>query len=352
MNSPRFATITAFALVLTIQSSEIIAQALTSNERAAVRQAAANFLQTKLPSAIEIYVLENTDDSRQSLAARYEWTSTREWEDEIEETGTRDNATLRFDSGMRNIFVRGNYVRQEEMNPSEMSEIGATWARRWFRVSAENRLTSKEGDQVQQCMDNAHDFAVGPEECREQLGFMPLRLSYWYADVDLHAKIEGDQQFDKRHYVYGIETSLSRGFESQGVIANPILTVGIEQVDPKGDKVRDEFLVSDAIYDRAYAKVSFTGTFGRVAGQLITYSASYRYFKELNPELPIARSGLDSFGYAAIAVRVPAVLVPGLDNSRNSLVLTYAKGKLPFNRTSEATVELGFRHNVNLEEFF
>ncbi|MEO1201094.1 MAG: hypothetical protein AAFX10_00210 [Pseudomonadota bacterium] len=315
-------------------------------EKAMARMAAIKFLNFKLPSDVELYYFENADNSDQSLAIRYDWNSANEWTPDPGADG------LDFSGTRSNFFARGNYVFQDDVNPSELSRIGADWSRRWFTFDVNQQLTEEQGVAVQECLRDDESGELLVDDCRERLGFDRTNLSYLYIDVNAHANIEGDQQFDQRAYVFGAEANFSKDFGGQGFFVHPILTLGIEQVDPKDNVARDAVMASDDIYTRAYGEFRFTSLLGRLNDQQLKLSFSIRYFKELDPETVIKAAGLDTFRYTAVALQIPAAAIPGFDNQRNSFVLSFADGKLPYNRSSETVFELGFRHNIDFAELF
>lgn len=310
------------------------------------KDAALDLVKERLPSAIEIYYLDNTDSDEQSLAIRYDWNSNNSWADDFGESG------MDFSGSRANLFIRGNYVFKDIVNPSELSEIGASWTKRWFKIRSDYVLEPAESQAVQICLlENSENFDVDVERCRQIVGVQKTKLSYWYVDLDFHGKVEGDQSFDQRNYVFGLETNLSRKFGEQKLFLNPILTLGIEQVDPKGNVAREAVMASDDIYTRAYGRFGFTGVVGKINEQNIKLNVYTRYFQEISPEQAIKDAGLDTFHYTVVALQVPAAIFPGFSNARNSFVLSYATGELPFNQSSETTFELGFRHNLDLSGF-
>ena len=345
MSSRRAAAYAAVSLLTSVLPPVSWAQDPVDAGAAELAKAiATDFLKSKLPASLELYYLDAVDGDAQSLALRYDWSSNQEWKD----LGTGTD----FGGKRTNFFARGNYVHKEDVNPAELSELGASWSRRWFPVRVANPLTAEQGRSVAECVQGAEDFETTVDDCRERLGFGATRMSYWYVEVDGHAKMEGDQQFDQRHYVYGIEASFSRSLGLQRAIVNPILTLALEQVDPKGDTERAAVSPAEDTYDRVYAKLGFTGIVASVREQPIKLNFSVRYFSELSPEQAIEDAGLDAYRYSVVALQVPAALFPGFDNTRNSFVLSYANGKLPFNRSSESAFELGFRHDIDFAELF
>lgn len=305
-----------------------------------------SFINDKLPAEIELYYFANTDNDDQSTAIRYDWNATNKWLDDFGDSG------MDFSGSKSNFFARGNYVFKDDINPSELSEIGASWTHRWFPINVANPLTVEQGNQVQECMRTSNDFDIKVEDCRKKLGFGPTNLSYWYFDLSVHGKVEGDQSFDQRNYVYGVQTTLSRNFGSQKLFLNPILTLGVEQVDPKDNLAREAVLASDELYTRVYGEFRFTGILAKINDQNIKLNFSVRHFQEISPEDAISDANLDAFTYTVVALQVPSATFPGFDNPRNSFVLSFATGELPFNVTSETTIELGFRHDVDFGQFF
>lgn len=332
--------------LLVASTGPVQAQQVRGEVKEQAKELAVSFVGNMLPAELELYYLDNADNSGQSMAIRYDWSTNHGWTDDFGDSG------MDFSGSKSDFFARGNYVFKDDVNPSELSEVGGSWTRRWFPINVANPLDSQQGQQVQACQQGDPTFTLTVEDCRERLGFGRTQLSYWYVDVDVHAKVEGDQSFDQRNYVFGVETNLSRNFGSQKLILNPVLTLGIEQVDPKRNEARAAVMATDDVYTRAYGEFGFTGSVARIRGEDIKLNFSVRHFRELGPEDVISDAGLDTFTYSVVALQIPAVLIPGFDNPRNSFVLSYADGELPFNVSSETTFELGFRHDVDFGAFF
>lgn len=313
------------------------------------RETAISYVNERLPSQIELYYFFSDDDNEQSLALRYDWSSNAQWVDDFGPKGTD------FSGSSSSVFAKGNYVFGDSTkNPSELSEIGAKWSYRWFPIEVANPLTVEQGVLVQKCMEESSTFdnTVNVEACRQKLGFGKTRMKYWYVDIDAHVKVEGDQEFDQRHNVYGFEANLSRSFGEQSFLVHPILTIGVEQVEPEDDEARKAVLASEDSFARIYGKLKFTSNLGNINGNVVKLSFITRYFQELDPDDAIEDADLDNFQYSAVALQIPAALFPGFDNKRNSFVLTYGFGELPFDHQYDNTIEIGFRHNFDFSEFF
>jgi hypothetical protein len=300
------------------------------------------FINNKYGSKLELYYYDSDSSDDSSLALRYDYDSTKDWTDDAGESGTD------FSGKQSRFFAKGNFVFDEEVrNPTDMSEIGGSWAKRWFKINVANPLTQDEGKFVQKCMLDNPDFEV--EECREKLGHERTELTYWYIDLDGHIKIEGDQNFDQRHYVFGFETNLSRPLGQQSYIINPIVTMGLESVDPKDDEARSAVLDDDDTYSRYYIELGFTGVLAKIKSHGLKHSFKLRRFEEIDAPNEIKDADLDSFNYWTYAIQVPAPLL-GLNNDKNSFVVSYSEGELPFGNESDEVFEIGFRHNIDFEQ--
>lgn len=328
-------------IVFGLLSDDAISQ--DSVAQPTIQDVAIGLFAEHLPTFVEAFYFENTDNDDQSLGLKYDWNSQKQW-----------NATEGSDFGgsTSNVFARGNYVFQDNVNPQELSELGGSWSKRWLTVATTEALSAPQSQQVQECLVNSPDPSVTVDDCRERLGLQRTALSYLFFEFGLHAKMEGDQSFDQRHYVYGLQFSASTKLGSQRFVQYPILTVGIEQVDPQGDLARNAVLPEEDIYDRAYGEISFTGIVGRINGQDLKLNFSSRYFKELGAPGAIKAAGLDTHSLTVVALQLPARAFPGFDNPRNSFVLSYTTGELPFNRSSEQTFALGFNHDLDFASLF
>lgn len=176
----------------------------------------------------------------------------------------------------------------------------------------------------------------------------------------LIASLESDQKFEKRNETFGahLTTVYRPALGSFANQANPLdwpfrltraltghpmgfapspdafpkLRLAVERVKPSQDKDRAAVLGETPDYNRANVEIAMTSPAGVVQGKVVKFEWSWRYFKEIAPDPAIAAAGLDSYRYSAASLR--------LDSGWQ---LTYATGKLPLGRQSEAVWELGYR---------
>lgn len=180
----------------------------------------------------------------------------------------------------------------------------------------------------------------------------------------LIATLESDQKFEKKNETYGAHLTtvyrpapgsflnqanpldwpfrLTRALTGHpmGFAASPDafpkLRLALERVKPSNDKERAAILGDAPDYNRANVELAMTSPAGTVQGKQVTFEWSWRLFKELAPDGAIQAAGLDLYRYSAAALR--------LDSGWQ---LSYATGKLPLGRETEAVWELGYKFKLN-----
>lgn len=115
----------------------------------------------------------------------------------------------------------------------------------------------------------------------------------------------------------------------------PSLAVAVEQVDPEEDDIRASIDPTLKSFARVRADLSYSSTLFKLSNdQVYRASFTYRYFHELSPEKAIEAANLDSFNYRTFAIHTP-----------NNIVISYSKGRLPFDAGSEAMFKVGWENN-------
>ena len=147
---------------------------------------------------------------------------------------------------------------------------------------------------------------------------------------------EADQNLDDAQLVYGGTVTLAKlgVFGDNNYFA---LDANIGRVDPKGDVEREALLgPSLGAYTRADVEVLYSFNLGNASGGgFDAFEINYRYFREVSAAAAIEAAGLDRYKYAAYKL-----------SFANNLFVAYATGKLPFDRTSDQIVKIGFSYNL------
>lgn len=171
---------------------------------------------------------------------------------------------------------------------------------------------------------------------------------------------EADQKFDKQNVTFGahITTAYRPAIASFANEANPLdwpfrlvrtlsghpwgftpspdafpkLRLAAERVKPVDDKDRNAVLGATPDYNRANIEIAMTSPVGIFQGKQVKFEGSWRYFKEIGADEAIKTAELDEFSYFAATLK-----------HDSGWQLTYATGKLPFDRQNEKVWELGYK---------
>jgi len=114
--------------------------------------------------------------------------------------------------------------------------------------------------------------------------------------------------------------------------AFPKLRLAAERVKPVDDKDREAVLGATPDYNRANIEIAMTSPVGTFQGKQVKFEGSWRYFKEIGADEVIKTAGLGEFSYFAATLK-----------HDSGWQLTYATGKLPFDRQNEKVWELGYK---------
>jgi len=356
-------------LILVSTPNYVLSEELGKEDALSV---ARSFLNAKLPEYIQIDYAQSDGNSEQSWAIRYDYDSSKDWE--LEPQANADRTSYDFGGSGYSLFAKGNYAFSENDNLEDYSEIGGSYKKRWFSIRASLvPLTEEQQQAVNGCLEeHADDFSYTVDKCREMLNFGRTKLAHIYLDLDVHAKVEGNQDFGERNYVYGFEMSFSAMpeedswlhaaniFEFPGRLLRektisylqlPIFTIGIEQVDPKEDTAREDLDEGEG-YSRLYAQIKHTSPLGRIRGQPVKLNFSWRHFQELSPSQAIQDADLDTFEHYTVAVQLPSAIIPSFEEDKSRFVISYSSGELPFSRRDEEVFRIGWQSSVDFSELF
>ncbi|MEJ2893193.1 hypothetical protein WDB89_11585 [Pseudoalteromonas sp. B5MOD-1] len=145
-------------------------------------------------------------------------------------------------------------------------------------------------------------------------------------------KYESDQSFDNTQFAYGI----SGAFVQQDFLSDKdtfALALNLGQVDPKDNKAREEAYGKSDLekYDRLDLEFFYSFNIGKE--YLSEFEVSYRYFKELSPDIEIKNAKLDKFKMLTYLLRL-----------ENNFFIAYSTGELPFNKADDQIFEIGYSY--------
>lgn len=295
----------------------------------------------------ELAYFEPTDASLQgSIGLKYEVAYSIKLNDPLSESTSMPGLIpSRMNYWNVNIYSKGNVPFKENFPIADFIETG-------FDIG----INSIQLKNLDQCSDN---------ECSNS-----VKDNSFIGKLSATYQFEADRDFDNKQHAYGgkfrivykksegsslqyfnplewgpsaIKALIGGGVDISGgrkLIAPkpfaeaylPSLVIAVEQVDPEQDDIRafiDQNLES---FERVRVDLSYSSTLFKLSNdQVYRASFTYRYFHELSPEKAIEEANLDSFNYRTFAIHTP-----------NDIVISYSKGRLPFDVGSEAMFKIGW----------
>jgi hypothetical protein len=238
--------------------------------------------------------------------------------------------------------ARGNVALNKDINPSDFLKTGLDLAyvsSRVVRGELDPGCDMTNPDTVELCKNAA--------------------MSGLRFEAAFTGSLESDQKFDKQAKTYGGKAMVayvpthSSWMNKLNVLdwpfrllrvasgadtsargephAFPRFLVAAERVKPDKDPEREAILGSKEDYDRVNFELAFSAPAGVFQQRKFTFDWSVRYFEEIDAPEAIKAAKLDHFRYSAVSVRVDG-----------QWRLTYATGRLPFDRASDKVWELGY----------
>jgi hypothetical protein len=184
-----------------------------------------------------------------------------------------------------------------------------------------------------------------------------------YIDFEFNAGLESDQKFEQQQWTYGAQVALDfksydrtawqttfnvldwpfavvrrlTGYDSRFRVYGstlPTLVLGIDQVDPKDNQVRQSLGATDK-FDRYRAEVFFRTPIARVRNEELFFNFDYRYLEESSPPPSVVAAGLDEFKYTVISIA-----------ASSGMFVSYRDGMLPFDLEDEQVYEIGWKFDL------
>lgn len=113
----------------------------------------------------------------------------------------------------------------------------------------------------------------------------------------------------------------------------PLLLVALDKVNPDAATPR-AMLGDNSDYLRVNVEAAFNTPVGYWQGVDVYFTASYRYYQELDASEMVEAAGLDNSTLITLTV-----------GGRDGMFVSYAKGELPFGIERDETIELGWKWN-------
>lgn len=115
----------------------------------------------------------------------------------------------------------------------------------------------------------------------------------------------------------------------------PSFLFGLDYVIPDNDTVRKNLIGNKDPFSRLRFEIGFKTRVARIGKEVIHFSSSFRWYKELNAANAIKINNLDRSTFFVASLE-----------SYTGLFVSYTTGKLPFDRKNDQVYALGFRYDL------
>jgi|GEM_PF-1403015 len=270
-----------------------------------------------------------------------------------------------------NFSAKGNVSSESDINPKDFldTRLSLTGFRDYGGVSEAasksvfNTLNDLE-DQAWNSDEGSNEKANALKKIKELSGSFLSTQTYLH--YDLNAGLESNQNFTEKQWSYGAKLALDiKGYGNESSIGKwnvfdypfalirrltgygggdsfrplgstfPTFVIGLDQVDPVNNTAR-EALGEEGKFGRTKAEVYFRTPIGYVNGEELFVNYDYRIWREVSPSAAIESSCMDEFLYRTLSI-----------TSSNGVFVSYSKGKLPFDLSSGAVYELGWKFHFD-----
>lgn len=189
----------------------------------------------------------------------------------------------------------------------------------------------------------------------------------WILDLGAKVAMESNQDFSDTQYAYGLQAAgLVRAWNGDSRLARfnifdypfaltrfvatcvsgksakwapsgrylPTLLIGVDMVDPANNDTRLAVDPEEDPYPRLSGEIAFRSEVAQIGNKDLLFSFSLRHFQEIDPSDAITDADLDEQTYTAFSL------------DYGNVRITYADGKLPFDREEDNSFQIGLKFNI------
>ncbi|MBC8096716.1 MAG: hypothetical protein H7Y43_12980 [Akkermansiaceae bacterium] len=261
------------------------------------------------------------------------------------------------------LDAQGEVAVEADKNPNNLIEAGG--ALHMFQgvggIDPQYRPTREAQIKLDDLIDAAarHDQAARKQAIKE---FMAHMAPHFFYDLQAHARIETDQQFDNKQFVYGGQLSLvfrdwrprseigwfnlvdypfalfralagREEFQPSGRTF-PSVVLGLDQVNPSENGARLAIDPDEDSYSRVRVEVAFKTPLLRLEKETLYFTAAYRHFSELSASTAIKSAQVDDSDYFVATVDLPL-----------HFNISYSTGKSPLDQQNDQVYAVGWNLN-------
>jgi hypothetical protein len=245
------------------------------------------------------------------------------------------------------FIANGTVVNDSDANPRDFLDTKISLAKSYTtRIPVQDldfgtKLTNAAVDAASACPDAA---AAATEACKKAKqkafdlldGTAAFLSAFQRIEFGVDIGIESDQKVDAKQDKFGL--FLAGQYESWGNDSK-IGSLGIvlsyrlalDGINPNTDTARSE-AGDDSSFGRFSSELGFTMPVGTHFDKRLSLGVNYRWYKEIDAESVIKDAGLDSYNLRTVSLVTPS-----------GLYASYSSGELPFDQSSDDTLELGWK---------
>ncbi len=309
---------------------------------------------------LEFKSFQSTDSNKTSLGFSYQWNY------DINKNKNTDYQRTEF---LAKINAQGNIAFNKNLNPADFQsaklEMGSSgfWGGTVRKLDAD--FTKQVINPINQKLAAITDSAelANSSLWNDITRMMGITNQYHY-DFAATGGWEGSQDFSRSQLTYGAQLRFAaKAYSDRNPLAQfnvldypfaliryvtgsdkslnpygaalPIITVGVDMVNPLTDTLRKSITGNTNAYSRFRWEAGFRTLIANFKNAPLHFNAAYRNFYEINPSAAVRLAGLNNFSYFTCSV-----------TSSDTYFFSYSYGKLPFDRIDNAVYELGVKFKL------
>ncbi|MBL0357361.1 MAG: hypothetical protein IPP72_10970 [Chitinophagaceae bacterium] len=308
---------------------------------------------------IDFKTFQGNDSNKTSLGFSYKWNY---------EINKKKNTDYQRSEFLAKITAEGNVAFKKNLNPLDFQSAKLDIGTSGFLGGTVNKLDAaltadmNKINQQLAAIEDEDELANSPL-WNDITKAMAIKNQYHY-NFSATGGWEGKQDFSTSQLTYGAQLRFSaKAYSDKNPLAQlnildypfaliryitgtdksinpygaalPIVTMGIDMVNPTKDSVRTAITGNEKQFTRFRFEAGFRTLLASINKTTMHFNAAYRYFSELNAASAIRLAKLNSFSYFTCSV-----------TAADTYFFSYSYGKLPFDRTDNAVYELGFKFNL------
>jgi hypothetical protein len=308
---------------------------------------------------LKFKTFQANDSNKTSLGFEYKWNY------DINKNKNTDYEDAEF---LAKIVANGNIAFKKNLNAADFQNVKIELGRNAFLGGPSGKRTIS----VKKIVDSINQILAAIDDEKE-LEASPLwntitnaigiKNQYHY-NFSANAGWEGTQDFSKSQYTYGLQIRLgAKSYSDKNILSQlnildypfaliryitgsdrsltpygaslPLITIGIDQVNPTKDSARKELTGDEKKYARFKFEAGFRTLLINIKETPVHFNAAYRFFSEISPPTIIKTNKLNKSSYFTFSV-----------TSGDMYFISYSYGRLPFDKTDNAIYEMGFKMNL------